>query len=493
MIAHKYVMKMGSNAFGALISFISLMVMTRYVGDEYGTMMWAWAFVAVFNAVTDMGFNLTNVKYVSEGRDLSTCFSTFLSIKLVMGGIMVILTLLSAYISLMTHSMDSEAFVAVMVFVLYYLIWDLQTAITYTFDGRGKNGKSSMVFMVEYLVRGILLIVLALQQVSTEILCSAYVAGIIVSSVASVYLTRGSGVRLCRPGYMRDYMSFTAPIMISMLMVTIVEYLDKVIIGFEFDGREVGYYTAAAGVIWTFTTLGKSLNTVILPQLPKYMAMEDGRVRVQGMIWKTERYLAVMVFPVMVMLLLFGNEIATVFFGPGYTRSGDVLSVQCFMLYATIVSALMTQILYATNNSKSYGGCAAAYVIVVLIGFLTLIPTYGAGLGAVGAGLAMSVGYLVQACVLSYVVKIRTGIKFYRRLWRHLVSAVVDIMVMMILDHLLDIHGFLPLVLASLFCLVMHVGICALLKEFNRDDARYFMDALNPRMLKQSIDEEMNR
>ena len=44
MLAHKYVMKMGSNIFASLVSFVSLMVMTRYVGDEYGLMMWGWSF-----------------------------------------------------------------------------------------------------------------------------------------------------------------------------------------------------------------------------------------------------------------------------------------------------------------------------------------------------------------------------------------------------------------------------------------------------------------
>lgn len=492
MLAHKYVMKMGSNVFASLVSFISLMVMTRYVGDEYGTMMWAWAFVAVFNAVTDMGFNLTNVKFVSEGRDLSRCLSTFLTIKLMTGGLMAVLTLISAFVSLsFSHTMDMNAFKVVLIFVLYYLVWDIQNAVTYTFDGKGKNGKSSIVFAVEYLFRGTALIILALAEVSADILCLGYIVGIVASSLMTLRLLRGSGVRLCRPEYLREYAAFTAPIAASLLMVTVVEYLDKVIIGFSFDGREVGYYTAAAGVIWTFTTLGKSLNTVILPQLPKYLAEDGGKKKVQSMIWKTERYLALLVFPVMVMMLLFGDDIASVLFGNGYSRSGDVLSVQCFMLYSTIVSALMTQILYATNNARPYGICAAAYVVTVFVGFVTLIPTYGAGMGAVGAGLAMSIGYVLQAILLSRVVSRKVGIGFYGRLWRHGLAAVADALVLLAIDSVIPLQGLVLLVAASLLCLVIHFGFCILLKEFDRSDLRYFMQALDPRRIKQSIDEEM--
>ena len=492
MLAHKYVMKMGSNIFASLVSFVSLMVMTRYVGDEYGLMMWGWSFVAMFNAVTDMGFNLTNVKFVSEGRDPDKCFSTYLTIKLCMGATMVILSLVSAYVSFVfTHSMNSEAFMVVMVFVLYYLVWDLQTVMTYTLDGRGENGKTSLISMIEFLSRAIILIILALSQVTAIVLSMGYVVGICISVLSCVVLFRKARPRLCRPDYLRDYVMFTAPIAVSMLMVTAVEYMDKVIIGFSFDSREVGYYTAAAGVIWTFANLGKSLNTVMLPQLSKYHDAENGKEEVRRIVWGTERYLAMISFPVMVFLMLFGSEIAIVLFGSGYERSGDVLSVQCFVLYSTIVSALMTQILYSTNHSGAYGRCSAVYVVVVLVCFLTLIPAYGAGLGSVGAGASMAIGYLVQALILVYTVQKKTGIGFYSRIWRHFVAAAVDIAILLTINHFLDVSGFFPLVLLALFCLCMHIGLCWVLREFRRDDLIFIKDALDPRKLSQSIREEM--
>lgn len=494
MLAHKYVLKMGSNVFASLVSFVSLMVMTRYVGDQYGVMMWAWAFVAVFNAVSDMGFNLTHVKFVSEGRDLDRCFSTFLTIKLVMGMAMVALSLVSAYVSLvLTETMDFEAFTVVLVFVVYYLVWDIQNAMTYTFDGLGENGLSSVVYAAEFLIRGIALIALALMQVSAQVLSAGYVIGVVASVASCILLARHSHLRLTRPEYLRDYAVFTAPIAVSFLLVTVVEYLDKVIIGFSFDSSEVGYYTAAAGIIWTFSNLGKSLNTVILPKLSEYRIRGDAGDEVQGMVWKTERYLALLIFPVIVVIMIFGKDIATLFFGSGYERSGDVLSVQCMMLYAVVITALMTQILYSSNNGKLYGKCAGMYVVVVLAGFLLFIPSYALGLGSVGAGLAMVVGYLFQAVVLVLAVRRTTGIRFYGRLWRHVAAAAVDAVVLLALDSLFGISGLIPLILVSLLCVGVHLGVCALFREFDRADVRFFMDALNPRKLAGTIRDEMHR
>ena len=127
----------------------------------------------------------------------------------------------------------------------------------------------------------------------------------------------------------------------------------------------------------------------------------------------------------------------------------------------------------------------------ILAGFLLFIPTYACGLGAVGAGLAMSVGYLFQAIMLVLSVRRYAGISFYGRLWRHLVVAAIDAVVLLAIDHCLGISGFLPLVAVSLFCLAMHFGLSALFREFTRSDAAFFKDALDPKKLSSSMREEM--
>ena len=83
------------------------------------------------------------------------------------------------------------------------------------------------------------------------------------------------------------------------------------------------------------------------------------------------------------------------------------------------------------------------------------------------------------------------GIGFYGRLWRHGLAAIADALVLLAIDSVISLQGLILLVAASLLCLVVHFGFCILLKEFDRSDLRYFMQALDPRRIKQSIDEEM--
>ena len=57
MLVRNFTFKASSQLMAALMAFISLLVMTRFVAVEYGVMMWGFALVSLVNTVADMGFN----------------------------------------------------------------------------------------------------------------------------------------------------------------------------------------------------------------------------------------------------------------------------------------------------------------------------------------------------------------------------------------------------------------------------------------------------
>ena len=168
-------MKAGSNIIVAVMSFISLMVMTRYVGNQYGLMMWGWSFVAIFNAVTDLGYNTASIS--KNDSDRSACFSTFLFIKIVLSIFAFALTVLSLLILSGSEMMTEESMKICLIFMVYFLIYNTQTALTVTFDGLLMSTKSAISLAVESIVRSTLLILLALMGVDATTLSLAYLIG----------------------------------------------------------------------------------------------------------------------------------------------------------------------------------------------------------------------------------------------------------------------------------------------------------------------------
>ncbi len=96
MIGRKSLFYLTSNIVAAVLSFVGVFFMTRYLGiGDYGTLSWVFALVASLNAVSDFGFTNTHIKRISEGRDINDCVSTYAAIELILTSAMVIITLCS--------------------------------------------------------------------------------------------------------------------------------------------------------------------------------------------------------------------------------------------------------------------------------------------------------------------------------------------------------------------------------------------------------------
>ena len=495
MLVHKYVINVISKVAASLMSFVALMVMTRYVGDQYGVMMWGMAFVALFNTVTDIGFHTANMKSVAEGRDQSTCFSTYLTVKLGLVLLMVALTLVFTYISMQSGEVDWNAFLVVLVFIAYFIVQDIQTTLTGMFDGRLESGKSSTIFLIEFLARSFLLMILAFMRVSPEVLSLAYLFGILISFTLALYLFRKPRLKLVRPAYIKEYVMFAAPLSFSVLLMSSIEYLDKVLVGVYGGSLEVGFYAASMGVVWAFTSFGGSLNKIMLPHLSK-MDIKKNPGEGEKIMWTTERYMAMLILPPVIFLMVLGPEVSTLLFGTGYRQAGVILSYHSIMIAAYIFTGMQTQVLYASGKVALYGKAVIMFAIVVLTGYVLLMPDNLLGiqlgnLSGIGAAISLGVGYMFLAILLAYLIRHELGIKFYNKFWKHLISAAVSLLCLLTFVHYFDVSGILMLLSAGAVCLLSYAAAAFLLGEIKKEDVIMMMAAINPKKLKESLNEEL--
>ena len=494
MLVHKFMMKAGANILSSVLSFVSLMVMTRYVGEQYGIMMWGWAFTAMFNAFSDLGFNSANLRYLSKkDEDQNAYFSTFVAVKILLSLIVTVMSTVSVYISYNSGTMDAESLEVCLIFVVYYLLYNIQTALTVSFDGGMENGKSSIALTTEYVVRSVLLTILALSCVDPSTLSSAYLVGIVLSMMTCLIMMRNTGLRLVKPVFVRKYARFAAPLAFSIMAIAIIEYLDKVMIGLYHSSLEVGYYTAAAGVMGAFTVLGTSLNNVLLPHLSK----ESGNDRkgVEHTLWMSEKYITILILPILVFMLVLGKPIAVVLFGSGYADSGDVLSVQSIHIYVFIFTGLMAQVLYSIDRSAIYLKASLIFVAVSLIGFVTLIPDSFmglkmAGLGGVGAAMALASAYTVFAAILIRMVKAEIGYTLCPGFWKLFIAGAVGGMFLLTMDLIFGIEGLIQLAIVGILSEGLFLGSLWVLKGINREDVAFIKTALNLKNMKDSVTEE---
>ena len=473
MFVRNFTFKVSSQFLAAVMAFVSLLVMARYVANEYGTMMWGLALVSLINTVADIGFNSANLKFIAKkGYDQSACFSTFIVIKLLLTLIMIAGTVITAFLMLQGGSIHDEEFQVCLVFIVYQIISNVQFAIYYTLDGMMLSGKSSILTLVECSIRNIILIVMALYYVDAVTLSTSYVIATAISGLLSIYMIYQVGIRLTKPIYMKEYAVFAAPLAVALILASVVTNLDKVVIGLFYDPIEVSYYSTAVGMIATFTAVGVSLNNVLLPHLSKNVTDKKS---MEKTLWGLERALCFILCPFIIFFMILGEEVAVVLFGGGFGPSGQMMAVLSIQIIPFVFAGIMTQVLYALNRGAAYMRASIVLCVVAVVGFFVLIPPLGymhvgMGYGGVGAAASVVIAYVMFTITLTYMVKKATGYRLYPKLWKIAFAFIITTAAIWGLDQIMPVHGFIGLAFEGIVCAAIFLGLLYLMKELKKKD-----------------------
>ena len=276
------------------MAFIGLFFMTRYLGaDVYGSVSWAMAFVATFNSLADLGFGAAHVKRVSEGKDIDDCVSTYSILKIVLTAVMVISVLTSILIwaSFTGEWYSSTTYEVIVLFILYYVFYDIAGIATATFDAKVETASTQLSVFMDPIVRIPLVVFVSINRMSTVHLAYAYVlAGLAVAIVSLVLLSRKK-LYFCRPTLIKSYLAFAFPIALVSVMGAISGNADRLLIGLFWSDAQVGYYTASQSFLGLFAVIGTAVSTLAFPTFSKFHAegkLEEIREKTRA----AERYIA---------------------------------------------------------------------------------------------------------------------------------------------------------------------------------------------------------
>jgi len=327
------------------------------------------------------------------------------------------------------------------------------------------------------------------------VLSSAYLAGTLVSLAMTILFFRRPKVTFVRPKYIREYAMFAAPLSVSMVLLSALSYLDKVLVGIYDGSLEVGYYAAAMGVVWAFTSFGDSLNRIILPHLSKY-DLYDKESGAEEVIWRSEKYMAMLIFPLVAILMVLGPELSIILFGAGYSQAGVILSYHSVLIAAFVFTGILSQVLYAANKASLYGKAVVTFSAITVVCYAVLIPDEILGirmlnLGGVGAALSLSIGYVFLTVLIAYLIRSTVGIRTYKGFWKHLASLILTVAILFAFTYFVNVSGIWMVMLTALLCVSLYVGMIFVAGELSREDVRFVLDAINPKKIRDSLSEEM--
>jgi len=537
MIARKSFLIVISYFFTRFLGWIGLVVLAKLWGDfapeALGIIGFAMAFIGVFDIIADLGFSSAHVKRISEGKDLGSCIGTYAAIKIILTTIMVAVVFSGIYIwknVFNENFTDATTESVVVVFVIYYIFVNLIQISTSTFQGRKEIAKRQITQMFEG-VKTPLMILVALAGVN--------IAGIVPAvswpeflqplqqfladhSVGSLAMTHAISLMasffvgfwflrkypIKRPDWklFKSYLSYALPVMLFSVIGVLSVNIDKIMIGYFWTSTEVGYYFTIQQILNIVAVLYLAVNTVLFPTISEFHSLNN-IAKIKETTHLAERYTSMVLVPPVIVIIVFVYPVINIMLNSSFLPAAPVLIIMMLYLFMFSINRPYGSLIRGIDRPDltvkiGLGSCIANIVMNLLFipknGLLSnlSIGQYVISInGATGAAVATGLSTLVGFFGLRLVSKKLIGIKLFQtHTPRHIIAGLVTGGILYYLAYETSlfptIHWYYLLMFAGLG-LGIYLLVLFVLREFNKDDLKFFLDILRPREMLKYISSEL--
>lgn len=518
MIARQSFLMFSTQMFVRFMGWIGLLVLAKLWGgfapEATGVIGFAMAFLSIFNIIANLGFNEAHVKKVSEGQDLGRCIGTFVTIKIFLNIIMVISVFLFIYLWNNFFDggfVDATTQTVVYVFVLYYVVLNLQYIPLFTFQGTQEIVKRQMVQIFEGIVKSPLEIFLALAGVSitgvaiapafgwpdfleplrfflaqhpTGSLAMTYVFGAAGPLIIGIFLLRKYPIKKPNKILLKSYAHFALPISIISVMGVVSVNIDKIMIGYFWTSSEVGYYFTIQQILQILSIIFGSVGMALFPSFSKYHSQKNF-AQIKKIALLGERYLSMIMIPPIVVLIIYSSPIISIMLSNAFLPGISTLIILAIMSYFRAQNNYLRSLINGLNAPKKLLWTSLLTVISNICLNLLLIPKNGllssmSISGASGASVATLISMFLCFIYMKYFAKKLASIPIIQKeYFIHITAGVVMAIFLYIINLFLFEYPWYLILVLSLMGLGVYLSVLKLLNEFKKEDMIFFLDLIN--------------
>ena len=375
---------LAERVFRTLVNFFVAVWVARYLGPTgFGTLSFAQSFVFLFSALSSLGLDSIVVRDLVRRADqkyriLGSAFALKLAGALLTFPVLAVAILFT----------DTDTSTRLLVFVVAAsVIFQSLNVLDFYFQSQVLSRyvaiATSLMASVSAIVK-IALILLDAPLIAFAIMMGVD-AMVLAAGLLYFYLKAGQELRAWKfdPTIARSLLVESLPLILSGLVVSIYLRIDQVMINQMIGAAAVGQYAVAVRISEAYYLIPLAITSSLFPAIvaAREANRETYHHRLQGLydvlVWSALAATAV--------ILIFGDGLISLLFGPAYTDASVVLRIH--ILAAVFVSVgLVSNKYFAAENRQIhvlYRSLIGVVINVVLN--LLWIPRYGV------AGAAMAI------------------------------------------------------------------------------------------------------
>lgn len=399
--------------FGLGISFLSALVIGRLLGPEgYGAIALGSAALATVSTVVLLGMHTGVGRFLPRYDDperrrgvLVSAFQLVLPLSILAGGVLIVFAEPIA-----TRAFgDPNVVPVVRVFGLAMPFASIEKLAIGGIQGTKRTFPKVLVENVTaHVTRLLLAVVILWLGYSAAGVAWAYVLGhAAAAGLGLYYLYRYTPLftRIEATSMHRELFAFSAPLIISAIMVKILADIDTFLLGYFVSTADVGVYNVLYPLATMLTVVLASFGFLFVPILSELHA--EGDTGEMGHIYQlVTKWIFMASLPIFIVIALFPELLIRLTFGPEYTEGALALSVLAvgFFVHAIVGPNYKTLTAMGHTRLIMFDNIGAAGLNVVLN--VVLIPQYS----YLGAAVATVISYFLLNVAYSLQLYTRTGI-----------------------------------------------------------------------------------
>jgi len=500
MLKQKSFISFAFNILSSIMGFVSVFFIARLMGPSaLGAISAAWAFTGLFAIFGDLGFGIAHYKRVSEQRDLEKCVGTFLVIRIATTIIMILVTLAVLFIMKSAFGrtpLPEELMPIFYIVLLSTVVGNMMYVITYTFTARVEKAKEWGTLLTQKFFVSFFRILVAVSGLGIIYLAWSNLLGAVIAVAVALYLFRNIRVGKPDKDIFRSYVSYAVPSLLIGVTENVSMNIDKVFISYFWGISQVGFYTSAQSLIVILSSIGAIFFSVLLPTYSTLHA-EGKMEEIRRLSNRVERYISLILTPLVCAVFFFADPIRQIILGPRFADSTPIIRILVLNAMLVIFTQPYSSQIMGTNRIR-----LGMFLGVIMLGTnvimnLVLIPRtlLGVrlmGMGALGSALSLLLSSFVGTILFRYYAFRTSGARPNFRIFIHIAAAFVSFGGLFLLRRTLP--GEID-IFSTVVCItsgsIVYIILTVLCGELKREDLRYYLNMINPRILVNYVTSEL--
>jgi O-antigen/teichoic acid export membrane protein len=312
---------------------------------------------------------------------------------------------------IVTHILKGPPLLKIVLMVFAIAIPFNAITLVVAFATQGFKRLKYKIFITQFLNPTILLVVMIISfwfiSVEVALMAPMLVSSIIGFIVMFAVLKKLTGVKnqqLLKAPFDRELLVFSYPLMFVTILLTLMHWMDILMLGAFTNASTVGLYHPAARTAGLLQALLTSFLSIYSPMIAQFHAESDQK-NMSGSYKLVSRWLLTFSIPVALIFLVYPQKVMLLF-GAEYLPSANVLIVLTAATFIHAILGAAQSTLSMTGHTRLLLWNAIGAFIINIILNIILIPNYGM-IGAAWATLiSLFVISLLRVLEVRWILKL---------------------------------------------------------------------------------------